>query len=314
MNPAGHLRTVGASLRRRWWPPPVPPSQPWEGGVDDPTYGRLVLSGRLSAGGRGDRLVMAIHGLGGCADSLYLWQLASSALAAGWSVLRLNLRGADRRGEDFYHGGLTADLHGALASPALAGYRDIALVGYSLGGHAALCYASEPGDERVRCVAAVCPPLDLATGQGAIDRPGAYIYRRYVLGHVKEIYREVAARREVPVPVATADGIATLLDWDEAIVSRRHGFAGAADYYARASVAPRLGELRLPALVLAAEGDPMVPVASLRSLLTPPAPEIEVRWLLRSGHVAFPRRLDLGYGPRLGLAGQVMAWLDRAVG
>jgi predicted alpha/beta-fold hydrolase len=313
MNPAGHLRTVGALLRRRWAPPPVPQSKPWEGGVDDATYGRLALTGRLSVAGGGDRLVVAIHGLGGCADSLYLWQLASSAVAAGWSVLRLNLRGADRRGEDFYHGGLTDDVHGALASPALAGYREIVLVGYSLGGHAALRYASEPGDERVRCVATICPPLDLAAGQSAIDRPGAYIYRRYVLGHVKEIYREVAARREVPVPVATADAIATLWDWDENIVARRHGFAGAADYYARASVAPRLGALRLPALVLAAEGDPMVPVASLRRLLTPSPPEIEVRWLRRSGHVAFPRRLDLGYGQRLGLGGQVMAWLDRHV-
>ena len=155
-------------------------------------------------------------------------------------MLRLNLRGADRRGDDFYHGGLTADLHGAMASSALQGFEAVAIVGYSLGAHTVLRYATEAIDRRVRAVAAVAPPLDLAAGQRALDRRGARIYRRYVLDHIKEIYREVAARRPVPVPVAEAERIETLWDWDDVVISARYGFAGAADYYARASVGPRL--------------------------------------------------------------------------
>jgi predicted alpha/beta-fold hydrolase len=291
----------------------MPPSGEWNGKVADESLGPVPLSGRLSAAGREDRLIVGVHGIGGSADSLYLWQLATAGIDAGWSTLRLNLRGADRRGGDFYHGGLTADLHAALASPELGHYREIALVGFSLGGHAALCYASEPGDNRLRAVAAVCPPLDLAAGQRAIDRPAAYVYRRYVLGHLKEIYREVAATRPVLLSVAEAEKIGTFWDWDEAIIAPRHGFAGAADYYTRASVAPRLAGLRVPALVVASAADPMVPPSTLRPHLTPPPPRVVVHWPRRSGHVAFRRTLDLGYGRRLGLSAQVVAWLGARV-
>ncbi|MCP5110982.1 MAG: glycosyltransferase, partial [bacterium] len=106
-------------------------------------------------------------------------------------------------------------------------------LGFSLGGHTVLKCATEVMDPRVRAVSVVCPPLDLAAGQQAVDRFGATIYRPYVMGHVKEIYREVAAKREVPIPVAEAERIQTLWDWDETIISARYGFAGAADYYAR---------------------------------------------------------------------------------
>lgn len=280
--------------------------------VDDPVVGPVRLTGRLSEVGA-DRLLLAVHGLGGSAGSLYLHELATAAVAAGWSILRLNLRGADRLGEDFYHGGLSADLHATLASPDLAGYGSLALVGFSLGGHTVLRAATERLDPRVRAIATVCPPVDLAAGQRAIDRRAGRLYRRYVLGHIKEIYREVAARREVPVPVERAQRIRSLWDWDDVVIAARYGFSGAADYYARMSVAPRLDGLALPTLVVGSDDDPMVPAPSVRRYLDTVRPQVTAHWPARSGHVAFPAALDLGYpGPR-GLAGQLVAWLGTVV-
>lgn len=66
-----------------------------------------------------------------------LRRAARVAEAAGLDSLRLNLRGADRMGEDGYHAGLTADLAAALASPELADYRSVGVLGFSLGGHPA---------------------------------------------------------------------------------------------------------------------------------------------------------------------------------
>jgi len=312
VNIRGHLGTVLGLARRRLRPPVAPPSVAWSGVVDDPDCGAIALTGRLSNADSG-RLIVGVHGLGGCADSLYLWSLAAAAAERDWAVLRLNLRGADRLGEDFYHGGLTADLHGALASPALAGFGEIVLVGYSLGGHAVLRYATEAGDPRVRAAVAVCSPLDLAAGQLAIDRPGAWIYRRYVLAHVKEIYRQVAVRRSVPIPVADADRIRRLWDWDDAVVAARHGYRGADDYYARASVAGRLDRLRLPSLLVATEDDPMVPAAIVRRCLKAPT-ELETVWVARGGHVAFSAALDLGLGGRRGLASQLLSWVESHLG
>ncbi len=310
MNPWGHLRTIGAHLRRRIRPAEPPAAADWSTLVADPQLGSVRLTGRLSTTGR-DRLLVAVHGLGGSAESHYLWELAATAVEAGWAVLRLNLRGADRSGEDFYHGGLTADLHAALADDALAAFSDISLVGYSLGGHAALRWATEAGDPRVRAVGAVCPPLDLAAGQRAIDRPGAVLYRGYILRHLREIYREVASRRAVPLPVSKVGRIRSLWEWDDRIVAPRYGFEGAAEYYARASVAPRLDRLRLPALIAATSDDPMVPASTLRTVLADRAAGLEVRWIESGGHVAFPRDLDMGFGGRPGLGHQMLAWLEQ---
>ena len=91
------------------------------------------------------------------------------------------------------------------------------------------------------------------------------------------------------------------------------GFADAADYYARASVGPRLGRLRVPALEVAAEPDPMVPPRAIRPALerAGATSRFEMRWVRRGGHVAFPRSVDLGLGSAGGLAEQLLGWLDQ---
>lgn len=315
----GHLRTVMPRLRQAIAPLPAPPSQPWSLVVDDPRLGPVRLSGELSdpgdwgtadpaatsgvgdgpaaAGGR--PLVLLVHGLGGCSESHYLRRVAGAAVAAGWACLRLNLRGSDRRGEDFYHAGLSADLHAALASPELAGYAPLYALGFSLGGHLVLRMATEPTDPRLAAVAVVAAPLALAPCAEAFDRPRRALYRAYLLASLKAIYDAVAARRPVPLPAEQARRIRYIQEWDERVVAPRHGFAGAADYYRRASVASRLASLHLPALLVAAEDDPMVPAAALAPALADPPPSLEVRWLAAAGH--------LGFGPDLDAV--LLAWL-----
>jgi predicted alpha/beta-fold hydrolase len=100
----------------------------------------------------------------------------------------------------------------------------------------------------------------------------------------------------------------TIREWDDRVVAPRHGFADAADYYARASVAPRLPDLRVPALLISSERDPMVPARAVRAGLARPAPRLETAWVPAGGHVAFPRGLDLGFGGERGVNAQVVSW------
>lgn len=231
-DPLPHLWTLGPRLRHAVRPRPNPGSVPWETVVEDPKIGPVRLTGRLREL-PGDELLILVHGLGGSTDSHYMLRGAEAAEAAGLSCLRLHLRGADRRGEDFYHAGLTADLHAALASPEAARFRRIHLLGYSLGGHVALRLATEPADPRLVSVAAVCSPVDLARSADEIDAPGLGLYRWYLLRSLADIYRQVAARRPVSYPVEKAGEIRFIREWDDKIVAPRHGFAGASDYYAR---------------------------------------------------------------------------------
>lgn len=322
-----HLWTIGPRVRHMVRPEPAPAAETWHTVLQDPDVGPVRLSGWLrreaaapadtadigAAASDGDLLVL-LHGLGGTVDSHYMLRGARAAAAADLSCLRLNLRGADRSGEDFYHGGLTADLHAALASADLRSFRRILLLGYSLGGHLALRYATEAGDSRVAAVAAVCAPLDLGLAGAAIDGPEGWFYRRYLLANLTRIYAAVAARRPLPMPVAEVARLRKIRDFDEHVVAPRHHFRGADDYYARASVAPHLGALRLPALLVYAAGDPMVQARAVRPVLRQQAPHLEVRWAERGGHVGFPSALDLALeGGRaagaLGVDEQVIAWL-----
>ena len=75
------------------------------------------------------------------------------------------------------------------------------------------------------------------------------------------------------------------------------------------SVAPRLGELRVPSLLLNSELDPMVPARSVRPALAAPAPRLTVTWLRAGGHVAFPRGVSSGLGEGEGVEEQAIAWL-----
>ncbi len=305
MNPvAGHYFTIAPVAKALLRSPPVSPFRPWRAELDDPAVGTVRLSGALHCPRPDtDTVVVTLHGLGGDIDSHYVRSLAMTAHRAGCACLRLNMRGADMSGDDYYHAGLTADLRAALASPALRRFRRIALLGYSIGGHLVLRLATEPGlDPRVVAVAAVCPPLDLGQAVTDIDHHLRWPYRRHVLGSLRAMVRAVDRRRPLPVPLSEVLRIGRFRAWDEALVAPRFGFRDASDYYQRMSVGRRLHHLAVPALVVGAHHDPMVPRRSIESALPRRAtPKLEVRWLERAGHVGFP--------PDLEFERSTLAWL-----
>lgn len=304
-----HLRTIAPRLRHGFFPPKLPEFRPWQTVIEDPKIGPVRITGRLREVPESEEILVLVHGLGGCTDSHYMAGGVAAAEGLGISCLRMNLRGADRQGEDFYHAGLTADLHAALASEDLARYRRIYGLGYSLGGHVTLRLGTEEGDPRLAAVAAICSPLDLGRSVVEIDSPALWVYRRYLLKTLKDIYAAVAARRPVPFPVEQAARIRTIREWDDRVVAPRHGFLNADDYYTRASVAPLLPRLRVPALLVNSDCDPMVPARAVRPAVENPPPNLHVRWIPGGGHVAFPRSLETGLAGGVGLDAQVVGWM-----
>ncbi|MCB9625050.1 MAG: alpha/beta fold hydrolase [Sandaracinus sp.] len=303
----GHWHTFRPFVRQLVRATPTVPSRHWRTFLDDPDVGRVRLTGRLHEQ-PGDELLVVVHGLGGSHQSIYTLEAARAAASVGVSCLRLNLRGADRKGRDYYHAGLTADLRAALASDELARFRRVYVLGYSLGGHLVLRYASEGVDPRVRAVATNCAPVDLAAGADEIDRPKGAVYRSKVLGGLKEIYAEVAKRRDVPIPVAEAERIRTLREWDTRVVAPRFGFSDADEYYATQSAGPVLDRIVVPALAVVAERDPMVFAHTVRPHLEP-CGAVRSVFVARGGHVGFPSDVDLGLGGRGDVESQTLAWL-----
>ncbi|HEX2573925.1 MAG TPA: alpha/beta fold hydrolase [Polyangia bacterium] len=307
----GHLWTVLPTLLQRVQPATAPPTRPWSTRVSPEPGGQgdsIRLTGKLREHPGADTLVLVVHGLGGGVDTHYCVRAANVIDARGWSCLRLFLRGADRLGEDFYHAGLVADLEAALRSPELARYRRLFILGYSLGGHVTLHAALEPVDPRLAAVAAVCAPLDLQRGAGAIDRRRATVYRRHVLAGLKEIYERVAARRPVPTPVERIRRVRTIREWDALTVVPRYGFASVEDYYERMSAGPRLGALRRPTLLVPSRHDPMVPAWTFEDHLAAASRHLTVHWVEGGGHVGYPPRIALEGQRVASIEAHILAW------
>lgn len=206
-------------------------------------------------------LAVLIHGLTGCADSIYIRATARSLLEADYPVLRLNLRGAGPTRalcRESYHAGRTKDLRAALEQIAeqlpAAKSLPVVLVGYSLGGNMLLKFLGE-GDSpwEVAGAATVSAPIDLKATTDVFLRPRNRLYHDYLLRRMKAESRGADAK--------LLHTIRTTYDFDDRIVAPANGFDGVEDYYARSSALAYLPRISVPTLVIHAQDDPWVPAA-----------------------------------------------------
>lgn len=241
----------------------------------------------------GQPLLVLVHGLGGSADSAYVRRMVPAARARGVAVVVHHHRGcghAVNRLPRAYHSGDTADI-GAVFSALAQRFPESPLwvAGYSLGGNQLVKYLGERGrDTPVARAAAVSPPLDLAACVGRMERGLSRLYGKHLLVDLVDLMQRKLAdpRLDMPFDEAVLDRVDCLRTYDELITAPLHGFAGADDYYARASGLPYLARVQQPLLVLHAADDPMMD----RSVIPRPdqiADSVHYELAPRGGHVGF---------------------------
>ncbi|MFT7617673.1 MAG: putative alpha/beta-fold hydrolase [Planctomycetota bacterium] len=289
----------------------MPQGTPWNLTYQADDGSDVLIAGRFLGSEKAKSLVILLHGLGGSSASPYCRNAMSHLETDDIAILSLAMRGSDRSGQDFYHCGLTDDLHALVKDPWAEQFDKIYILGFSVGGHVALKFATEEGAEAVSGVAGICCPLDLKACSDWMDGVGRNFYRRHVLKGLKEIYTLVAeSGKPVPTPVEKVQAIDSFREWDEFTVVPRYGFDSVEHYYESQSVSGHLSKLRIPSLLIVAENDPMVPAWTIRPALEDAAPCLDVHWVERGGHLGFPRKLNLGFGSDkdLGLTRQIFAW------
>lgn len=284
----GHRQTLlGYHRRRRLaWPHPA------EDLVVEAADGvRLLVRATWQPGPREARpALILVHGLGGWDAAGYGLATGLLAYAAGWHVLRMNLRGAgDGMGLSavLYNAGVDADVLRVLAAAEPQAAR-LAVVGFSLGANLALLLLARRADQipaRFAGAVAVSPPVDLAACAAALERPLNRLYQFYFMRNLRRAYRERQAARPDLYERGLEAATRTVREYDERITARYGGYRDALDYYAQSSAGPRLEAIRHPALLLAAADDPMIPVASVARWPLSPAVVREI--LPTGGHVGF---------------------------
>ncbi|HET6344282.1 MAG TPA: alpha/beta fold hydrolase, partial [Myxococcota bacterium] len=207
--------------------------------------------------------VILVHGVGGASDSPYLVRCAWTLVRAGFHVVSLNLRGCGPGAPlagSLYHAGMAGDIAAAVQHVAgLPAVTAVGLMGMSLGGQMALLTAAnwhEAPPPALRAVAAISAPFDLAPACRHLDE-GRPVYRDAILKGLVTNARRLGRRapERLPVPESALRRIRRLYDFDDQIIAPMHGFASAADYYARVSCGPQLARIRVPTLVVHAEDD-----------------------------------------------------------
>lgn len=297
-----------ATLAGNFWPRPLDEGRfPTRLRVyeTEPGVGVAVEENRPPGQAAGE--VLLVHGLEGSSRSGYLISLAQHLLKAGFAVHRMNLRGcglSEPHSPTLYHSGLTLDARAILSQWRREGRGPRLLAGFSLGGNIVLKLAGELGDEAAALVEGVCAvstPIDLYACVRAIQQPSNWIYHQKF---VRSLRRRYARRHRMDpqrFPAAGLRRIRTIFEFDDRITAPFFGFGTALNYYATQSAIRFLGQIRVPALLVQAEDDPMIPFDLFS------APELR--------HNRHIRLLAVPHGGHLGFLarGSGRFWLDEVL-
>jgi uncharacterized protein len=244
---------------------------------------------------RPPRIAMLLHGWEGSADSVYVLSLAQQLFARGFEIVRLNLRdhgGTHHLNRELFHSCRLQEVIGAARCvQSLFPGHTLCLAGFSLGGNFMLRVAAQAADSglRVAKVVAISPVLDPAATLEALETGFRAYHGYFVRKWVRSLGLKQAAwpgqydfkdlRRAASVRRITAE-----------LVRRFTEFASLEDYLAGyAIVGARLARLAVPATLITALDDPIIPARDLERLA--PSAALRVIATRRGGHCGFFDRI-----------------------
>lgn len=271
----------------------------------------LVKSHRPPAAPRGE--IVLVHGLEGSSESGYMRSLARAALEAGFAAHRMNLRGCggtEAHCRTAYHSGLTTELRTLLERFAAEGRGPVFVVGFSLGGNVALKLAGELAEDGGRLMAGVCAvstPIDLEASTCRLERRQNHLYEQRFLRRIKRRVRlHAGLKPDFFGDVSGVDSVRTIREFDERFTSRWFGFDGARGYYYTQSACRLIDRIRVPALLIQAQDDPVVPFEIFEGPELRSNPHLALIAPKHGGHVGFLARRQ----PRFWANAVVLEWIS----
>jgi predicted alpha/beta-fold hydrolase len=237
--------------------------------------------------------IIIVHGLEGSSLSQYVIGNADKAWAAGMNVIRMNMRtcgGTESLAPTLYHSGLSSDVGAVLRAVIEQKHvQRVGLIGYSMGGNLVLKLAGELGanaPRELKVIAAVSPAADLAASADAMHVGGNRIYEwKFLLSLMRTFERK---RKLFPDLYKKVERFpVSIREFDDVITARYCGFAGAEDYYTRASAARVIDKITVPTLVIHATDDPFIRFLPETRAKIQANPHITLLEPAHGGHCAF---------------------------
>lgn len=248
-------------------------------------------------------LVVLLHGWEGSTESEYMLSAGALAHRSGFDVLRLNFRdhgNTHALNEGLFHSCRLDEVgHAVAAAAALRPVPRLVLIGYSLGGNFALRVAAKAREFGLALdrVVAICPVLRPHSTMEALES-GLWIYRHYFLRRWRRSLLAKAAAFPTLYDFGPLERFPTLTETTAYFVERYTEFPDLDAYLNGYSLTgPVLESLDVPSRIIAAQDDPVIPIADLSEIARPPA--LEITLAPNGGHCGFIEDFLLG------------SWLDR---
>ena len=245
--------------------------------------GVRLLGFRSEPRGRRRGVVILLHGWEGSSHSVYLHNSAAFLLESGYGVFRLNLRDhgpSHHLNPGIFYASLVQEVHDAVTAVAKEAEGDpVFLMGFSLGGNFALRVGLEESRRSAPTLShilAISPVLDPASATARIDANP--IIRRYFL---RKWRRSLAVKEEIfpglyDFRQARAKG--TILAVTETLLHQYSRYESCEEYFRGYTLTgDTLGGLAIPATLLTAADDPIIPLADFRDIALSHATHLSVQ-------------------------------------
>jgi len=239
----------------------------------------------------GDRLGIIFHGLEGSSDSGYARGMSRAFNLRGWDAMALNFRscsGEPNLKARFYHSGETSDpafvIEHILSEHK---YKEITLVGYSLGGNVLLKYLGEKGNKvpkEVKKAAAVSVPCELHTSCEVLSSGFNKLYTKFFL---LTLHQKAQAKSHIFSAEQLKFRAKNFPEFDDAFTAPLHGFESAMDYYLKSSSKQFIPDIQTPVLVLNAQDDPFLSIGCFPETEAKNNKNVFLEMPARGGHVGF---------------------------
>ena len=256
--------------------------------------------------------LVLVHGLEGSSAAGYARSLAHGALQAGYAVHRFNMRSCGGTehlsGRALYHSGQTSDLLGVVRQMGIR--VPVILIGFSLGGNVVLKLAGELRESAralIAGLAAVSTPIDLAACSRRLQAPSNILYARRFLSRLKQRIQLKEKLTPGMFRLEDLSRVRTIYEFDDVFTAKSFGFGSADNYYATQSSNQFLEHIRVPALVVQAKDDPLIPFEVYRHPAFEQNPYLRLLAVEHGGHLGFVAKKK----PRLWLDGVLLGWMEQ---
>lgn len=236
-------------------------------------------------------LAVLLHGWEGSVDSSYILHTGARLLAEGCDIFRLNFRdhgNTHQLNPELFHSCRIGEVVGAVKKTSeLFGQQPLLIGGFSLGGNFALRVAlhAHAADIPLAWAFAVCPVISPRAGLRSIE-DAPWFYEHYFMHK----WRGSLRRKQQLFPQSEFFSVAelrgNLRELTRSMVQRHTDFGTLENYLDGYSIAgDTLAGLDVPATILTAEDDPVIPVADFHDLKLSATTTLKI--VAHGGHCGF---------------------------